>query len=242
MTPTGAAAPSGSPSKQPDQLEEPRQAVPKAMALAWPGPAPAWPDLERRAGPASCSLRETRDSGCQSRSSWAPSRVLPKDMQGPGEQVWASGGRCPFLDTEGFKGSFQGEPSSEKPSGPAAQRPEPTPPPATSQAAGSPAPPSDCGRSGAVGWLRGHTLPSLCVGMDFAAGVRGVERGVLLLTPAARSPLQPELHLLQPVLPAGRSTWGPRLGRTALEGRGSGVGGLGRRGLRCCGRHGGVSE
>lgn len=35
-----------SPSHQPLQLQERRQAVPKAMVLAWLGPAPAWPDLE----------------------------------------------------------------------------------------------------------------------------------------------------------------------------------------------------
>ena len=36
----------------PRLLQEPGQTVPKATALAWPGPAPAWPDLEPRTGQA----------------------------------------------------------------------------------------------------------------------------------------------------------------------------------------------
>lgn len=113
-------------------------------------------------------------------------------------------------------GGFQGEPSSEEPRGRAAQHPAPTPPPATSWASGSPHLPHQTVRAQrAVGWLHGCTLPSLHVGMDFVAGVRGLERGLLLTTPAAKSPLQPELHLLQPVLPAGRSSWAPRLRHTA---------------------------
>ncbi|XP_036918024.1 uncharacterized protein LOC118998164 [Sturnira hondurensis] len=219
-----------------------RPPVPKAMALAWPGPAPAWPDLERRAGRASWSLREKRGQRTSEPVLLGPQLCLAQRHSGTwGNRCGQAAAAVPSLTLNRLRVIFKVSPAlrSLRAMLPSAQHPAPP-----SHLLGSRLSSLPCqtvGAPWAVGWLRGHALLSLRIGMDFVAGARALERGLVLPAPAAPSPLQPELHLLQLVLPAGRSSWGPGLGRTAL-GRGSGVGGPARPGLRCCGQRGGVSE